>query len=140
MIRVNTRWDPLFSCTLKKARHYSFCLVVRGTFQKYHRSGKSVYPSMNYKAPPNKFVQSINMPERSKSIWPWDIIFIPRVHSPPTKSSIDWVNATNDVSHAMSWNVYISRAKDAFDHSFPAIYKSCFYSCHFVVQDQLQRC
>ena len=65
-----------------------------------------------------------------KCVWPRNIILVSGVHSPPTESSVDWVNATNNVSYAMSRNMYTSRMKDTHDHSLPTIYKLSLYARH----------
>ena len=84
---------------------------------------------MNDKPPANEFVESIYVPKR---VWPGNIILVSGVHSPPTKSSVDRVNATNYVSYAMSRNMYTSRTKDAHDHSLPTICKLGFNARHLL--------
>ena len=55
-------------------------------------------------------------------------------HSLPVKSCVDWVNATNDISYAMSRNVYTPGTKDANNHSLPSIFKFYFYVSHLLLE------
>ena len=56
------------------------------------------------------------------------------MHSSPAKSCVDWVNTTNDISYALSRNVYTPGTKDANNHSLPTIFKFCFYASHLLLK------
>lgn len=84
---------------------------------------------MNDKPPVNEFVESIYVPQ---CVWPRNIVLVSGVHSPPVESSIDQVNATSNVSCAISRNMYTSRTKDTHDHSLLTIYKLSFYARHLL--------
>lgn len=78
---------------------------------------------MNDKFLANEFVEFIYVLKR---VWFGNIILVFGVYSFLTKSSVDRVNATNNVFYAMSRNMYIFRTKDVYDYFFFIICKLGF--------------